>query len=88
MFADVNDPSRHVDGIARLLNGLSVRINLIPFHQIDDSALRPTSESGIELFAEQLRAKGFRTSVRRSRGQDINAACGLLWTRHVEQAVG
>ncbi len=86
MFSDVNDTPRHVDGIARLLNGLSVRINLIPFHQIDGSSLRPTPADGIEHFAEQLRAKGFRTSVRHSRGQDINAACGLLWTRHVETA--
>jgi 23S rRNA (adenine2503-C2)-methyltransferase len=84
MFAGVNDTPRHVDGIARLLNGLSVRINLIPFHQIPDSPLRPTPHEGIEEFAGMLRDKGFRTSVRRSRGQDINAACGLLWTRHVK----
>jgi len=83
MFAGVNDTRRHVDGIAKLLNGLSVRINLIPFHQIDGSPLRPTGPDRIESFAEDLREKGFRTSIRRSRGQDINAACGLLWTRHV-----
>jgi 23S rRNA (adenine2503-C2)-methyltransferase len=86
MFAGVNDTRRHVDGIARLLNGLSVRINLIPFHQIDGSPLRPTQPDRIESFARELREKGFRTSIRRSRGQDINAACGLLWTRHVHAA--
>ncbi len=84
MFAGLNDTPPHVDGIARLLNGLSVRVNLIPFHQIPDSPLRPTPPDGIETFAGMLRDKGFRTSIRRSRGQDINAACGLLWTRHVK----
>ena len=83
MFSGVNDSARHVDGIARLLNGLSVRINLIPYHRIPDSALTPTAPEDMEEFARLLRKKGFRTSIRRSRGQDINAACGLLWTRHV-----
>lgn len=85
MFAGVNDTPAHVDGIARLLNGLSVRINLIPFHELEGTNLRPTPPEGIEAFAEKLREKGFRTSVRHSRGQDINAACGMLWTRHVEE---
>lgn len=82
LFAGVNDTARHVAGIARLLNGLRVRINLIPYHRIDGIQLTPTPPDGIEQFAEMLRAKGFPASIRRSRGQDINAACGLLWTRH------
>ncbi|MEX2443872.1 MAG: 23S rRNA (adenine(2503)-C(2))-methyltransferase RlmN [Alkalispirochaeta sp.] len=84
MFAGVNDTTAHVDGIAKLLNGLSVRINLIPYHELDGTNLRPTPPEEIDAFAEKLREKGFRTSVRHSRGQDINAACGMLWTRHVE----
>lgn len=85
MFAGLNDTPRHIDGISKLLNGLSVRVNLIPFHQIEGSPLRPTVPAEIERFAEGLRAKGFPTSIRRSRGQDINAACGMLWTRHVQE---
>ena len=83
MFSGVNDTARHVEGISKLLNGLSVRINLIPFHEIAECPLAPTESGRITEFAELLRAKGFPTSIRRSRGQDINAACGLLWTRHV-----
>ncbi len=83
MFADVNDTPTHVDGIARLLNGMSVRVNLIPFHEIPETRLSPSAPEKIEAFAERLRAKDIPTSIRRSRGQDINAACGLLWTRHV-----
>ncbi|TVR67374.1 MAG: 23S rRNA (adenine(2503)-C(2))-methyltransferase RlmN [Spirochaetaceae bacterium] len=85
MFSGFNDTQRHVDGIARLLNGLRFRINLIPFHQIEGVDLRPTSPEEIEAFAERLRRKDIPTFIRRSRGQDINAACGLLWTRHVQQ---
>lgn len=82
LFGGRNDTPRHVDGIARLLNGLAVRINLIHFHELDGTPLQRASDEVMQRFAEQLRAKGFRTSVRRSRGQDINAACGMLWTRH------
>lgn len=84
MFAGVNDTPRHADGIARLLNGLSVRINLIPFHPIPGTELQPSDFSTIERFRDVLRAKGIPTFIRSSRGQDINAACGLLWTRHIE----
>jgi len=83
MFAGFNDTRAHVEEIARLLNGLRVRINLIPFHQIEGTPLKPTAPDQIKAFAEWLRAKGIPTFIRRSRGQDIDAACGLLWTRHV-----
>ena len=81
MFAGVNDTPRHVDGIAKLLNGLAVRVNLIPFHAIPDTDLIPSDAATIERFRDALRAKGLPTFIRASRGQDINAACGLLWTR-------
>jgi 23S rRNA (adenine2503-C2)-methyltransferase len=84
MFAGINDTPRHVAGIARVLNGLSVRVNLIPFHEIPGTDLRPSSSEAIEEFRDALREKGIPTFVRSSRGQDINAACGLLWTRYTE----
>lgn len=82
MFAGVNDTATHVDGIARLLNGLSVRINLIPFHAIPGTELTPSNRETMECFRDALRDKGLPSFIRSSRGQDINAACGLLWTRH------
>lgn len=85
MFAGVNDTPRHVDGISRLLNGLALRVNLIPFHTIPGTALQPSDRLTIERFRDALRGKGLPTFIRSSRGQDINAACGLLWTRHVER---
>ncbi|SIQ16178.1 23S rRNA m(2)A-2503 methyltransferase [Alkalispirochaeta americana] len=76
-----NDTPAHVEGLAKLLNGLRLRINLIPYHTIEGSPLRPTSAEGIEKFSRELQNKGMATFVRRSRGEDINAACGLLWTK-------
>lgn len=83
MFEDVNDSKAHVKGLAKLLNGLRCRINLIRFHPIPDSPLRGSSEETMKWFANELNKKGLTTTIRRSRGEDIFAACGLLSTRNM-----
>lgn len=83
MFDKLNDTNRHVNELARLLNGLRCRINLIRFHPIPETPFKSSSEETIENFLVKLNRKGFRTTVRASRGQDIAAACGLLSTREM-----
>ncbi len=81
MFAGWNDTPRHAAALAQLLRGLECRVNLIRFHPIPDSPLRPSSEQAIEFFKNTLNEKGIITTVRASRGMDILAACGLLSTQ-------
>lgn len=81
VFDGFNHSKRHVDQMAKLLNGLICRVNLIRFHQIPDSPLATTNEENLQIFKEQLEAKGITTTIRASRGQDIDAACGLLSTK-------
>ncbi len=81
MFKGINDSPRHVAEIARMLNGLRCRINLIRFHPIPDTPLESSDETVIQQFREALVKKGIRTTIRASRGQDIFAACGLLSTK-------
>lgn len=83
MFKGINDTPRHVNEIARLLNGLRCRMNLIRFHPIPDTPLQSSDEATIQTFREALVKKGIRTTVRASRGQDIFAACGLLSTKEL-----
>ncbi len=80
MFEGVNDTSAHVKGLTRLLNGLRCRINLIRFHPIPGASLKGSSQETIRRFADELNKKGITTTIRRSRGEDIFAACGLLST--------
>lgn len=80
LFKGLNDTPAHVKELARILNGIKCRINIIRFHQIPDSELQsPDMESTIR-FKEALNAKGLLTTLRASRGEDIQAACGLLST--------
>jgi 23S rRNA (adenine2503-C2)-methyltransferase len=78
LFEGLNDTPAHVRELARLLNGLRCRINLIRFHSIPDSPFAPPSEESIGRFRDALADKGITTTVRMSRGEDIRAACGLL----------
>lgn len=80
MFDGMNDSLAHARKLLSLLNGLKCRMNLIRFHRIPDSPFAPSSEETIQAFADFLNARDLQTTVRASRGEDIQAACGLLST--------
>jgi 23S rRNA (adenine2503-C2)-methyltransferase len=83
LFKGFNDTQRHVNELARLLNKIRCRINLIRFHPVPDTPLQSSTDEAIVKFQEALQAKGIMTTLRASRGQDIYAACGLLSTREL-----
>lgn len=78
VFKGVNDDVRHCRDLAKLLKGLDCRVNLIRFHAIPDSPLRPAPMAQMERFRDQLNADGIVATIRSSRGEDISAACGML----------
>ena len=76
----MNCSPRHIKELSRLLDGIKCRINLIRFHKIPDSPFySPELEKIIE-FRDTLTKRGIQTTLRASRGEDIEAACGLLST--------
>ena len=76
----LNDSPRHVRQLCRLLDGIACRINLIRFHKIPGSPYFSPDDAGMVRFRDALTARGIRTTIRASRGEDIQAACGLLST--------
>ncbi len=81
VFGGLNDTAKHVNELASILNGIKCRINLIRFHPIPKTQLPGTNEKRLIEFKEALMDKGIITTIRASRGQDIDAACGLLSTK-------
>ena len=80
VLEDMNCSPRHIKELSRLLDGIKCRINLIRFHRIPDSPFfSPPLERIIE-FRDTLTKRGIQTTLRASRGEDIEAACGLLST--------
>jgi 23S rRNA (adenine2503-C2)-methyltransferase len=81
LFKNFNDTQKHVKEIAKLLNGIRCRINLIRFHPFPGAPFQTSDEISIVNFKNELQRKGFITTIRASRGFDISAACGLLSTK-------
>lgn len=80
LFKGKNDSLRHAKELVRLLNGLSCRINLIRFHKIPGIELESPEMPVIEAFQHYLNKHGITCTLRKSRGEDIFAACGMLST--------
>ncbi|MBQ4278512.1 MAG: 23S rRNA (adenine(2503)-C(2))-methyltransferase RlmN [Rikenellaceae bacterium] len=77
----INDTPAHVRELCRLLGGLPCRINLIRFHRIPGSPYASPPDDRVVAFRDALTRRGLMTTIRASRGEDIQAACGLLSTR-------
>ena len=86
MFDGVNDSMDDARQLVKTLSGLSCRVNLIRFHTIPDSPLRPVSEEKMIEFRDWLTGHGVFATIRASRGEDIWAACGMLSTAKNEQS--
>jgi len=83
MLDQVNDRPEHADELVHLLKhhggrGVPCKVNLIPFNPFPGSGLLCSSRAAVKAFAERLTAAGIVTTVRKTRGDDIDAACGQL----------
>ena len=77
-FQDFNDSIEDAKKLAKLCKRFPVRINIIEYNPIDNAPFRKATEHRIDDFAAYLRNQGIMVTVRRSRGKDIDAACGQL----------
>ena len=84
VMSGLNDSPRHIRELCRLLDGIKCRINLIRFHKIPGSPYFSPDDAAMARFRDTLTAKGIQTTIRASRGEDIQAACGLLSTSALE----
>lgn len=80
VMSGLNNHPHHIRELCRLLNGIKCRINLIRFHKIPDSPYFSPDDEKMIRFRDTLTEKGLMATIRTSRGEDIQAACGLLST--------
>ncbi len=78
LIKDFNDSPSHALATARLLQGLECRVNLIPCHHVPGKPFQKTSQERMDHFQQILQQKHIICTQRKSRGEDIEAACGLL----------
>jgi len=78
MLAGVNDSDEHARQLAHCLKGVPAKINLIPFNPFPAARYQRSSGNRIHRFFELLNQAGIVTITRKTRGDDIDAACGQL----------
>ena len=78
MLAGVNDSDRHAYALAKLIEDIPSKVNLIPFNPFAGAAYRCSNRGVIDRFRDILMAHGLTTVTRKTRGDDIAAACGQL----------
>jgi 23S rRNA (adenine2503-C2)-methyltransferase len=85
MLEGVNDSPGQAQALARLLKGHPAKVNLIPFNPFSGTSYRRSSADAIRRFRDELLQRGVLATIRRTRGEDIDAACGQLAGRVIDR---
>jgi len=78
VWKGINDDKASIDALVKFCKYVPCKVNLIEYNPIDDGEFQQASEEAIEAYIKSLQAIGVVVKVRRSRGKDIDAACGQL----------
>ena len=78
LIGGVNDSENHLQELIKLLRGTHIKVNLIAFNPFERCDYQTPSPEKMKNFMDSLNAATIHTTIRRSRGEDIGAACGLL----------
>ena len=85
MLDGVNDSPAQARALARLLKGHPAKVNLIPFNPFPGTRYRRSPAQVIQRFRDELLQRGLLATIRRTRGEDIDAACGQLAGRVIDR---
>jgi len=83
-FKDFNDTLEDAQDLAKFCKHIPCKVNIIEYNPIDDGEFQQTTTERLDAFAKYLESKNIIVNVRRSRGKDIDAACGQLANKNKE----
>jgi 23S rRNA (adenine2503-C2)-methyltransferase len=78
MIKNLNDTDSHLEELKSILKGSKIRVNLLPYHPGNNDKNYSSPAEKMQFFKHNLIISGISASIRKSRGADISAACGLL----------
>jgi 23S rRNA (adenine2503-C2)-methyltransferase len=78
MIKDLNDTDGHLEELKSIVRGSAIRVNLLSYHTTENDVYSSSSPERMLHFKHELVVSGISASIRKSRGEDISAACGLL----------
>ncbi|MEM6687709.1 MAG: 23S rRNA (adenine(2503)-C(2))-methyltransferase RlmN, partial [Bacteroidota bacterium] len=74
----INDQQKDINALVKFCKDVPSKVNLIEYNPIDDGEFQQASNKAIDRYVNSLEQNGITVTVRRSRGKDIDAACGQL----------
>ena len=87
MLRDINDSLKDAHNLAKCLNGIPSKVNLIPFNKFPDTHFSNSTYDTINSFRDVLIKSGIFAITRKTRGDDIDAACGQLVGKFIAKSV-
>ncbi|MAQ76604.1 MAG: 23S rRNA (adenine(2503)-C(2))-methyltransferase RlmN [Aquimarina sp.] len=78
VWKGINDRHEDIDALVKFCTYIPCKVNLIEYNPIDDGEFQQASDTAVNNYIRALESRGFVVNVRRSRGKDIDAACGQL----------
>jgi len=78
IWKDLNDTEQDVKALAKFCGAIPTKVNIIQYNPIDNGPYTQASQESVDMYKDILESKGIITTIRHSRGQDIDAACGQL----------
>jgi 23S rRNA (adenine2503-C2)-methyltransferase len=78
VWKGINDTEEHARALLKFAKVIPSKVNLIEYNPIDDGQFRQASEAALNMYMHLLESNGITTRIRKSRGKDIDAACGQL----------
>ena len=84
MVDGINDRQEHAQELARLVKGINCHVNLIPVNPIKERKFARSRTENIQFFKNTLEKNRINVTIRREMGTDIDAACGQLRKRYIE----
>jgi 23S rRNA (adenine2503-C2)-methyltransferase len=85
MIQGVNDSAAQANLLCDRIAGMGAHVNLIPLNNVEESPLKPSSRETIAAFQKIIESRGVTATVRRSLGGDIDASCGQLRRKQMQQ---
>lgn len=78
VWKGINDTAEHAQALLKFCKAVPCKVNLIEYNPIDDGEFQQASDEALDLYMDLLEKNGITTRIRKSRGKDIDAACGQL----------
>lgn len=78
VWKDINDDEKHAKALAKYCGRVASKVNIIEYNPIDDGEFQQADPASLDMYKRILEDKGIIVNIRRSRGKDIDAACGQL----------